>query len=59
MTTPFDAYKGFYSWAEKKLEPAQWLVTILLVAILAITAWALLTKDPVKRTLWALYMWLP
>lgn len=48
----------WYKKIEDFLMPFQFIVIILLLAIIAISIWALF-QDPVKRTAWVVYMWLP
>lgn len=44
---------------EKALEPAQWLVSLLLVGIILGSVYLLFSKNAVARTSWAAWMILP
>lgn len=43
---------------EKTIEPYQSVVTVALIAVIVLATWALFQRDPVKRTMAALFVWL-
>jgi len=49
----------WYKPLEKWLLPMQPLVYLLGLAGIVFLAWALMQRDPVKRTAAVVYMWLP
>ena len=51
-------FKDTYRKLNATLEPAQGVVTLLLLVIIAVSVW-MLFQDPVKRTAWTVYMFMP
>lgn len=49
----------WYRKFEDFLMPYQWIVSIMLIIIIAVSVWMLFEKDSVKRTTWVVYMYLP
>ena len=49
---------SWYKPLEKKLLPMQSVVTLGIWLIIIISVW-MLFQDPVKRTAWVVYMWMP
>ena len=49
----------WYKAADHKLQSSQTLVRILLVAIIAVSAYLLFFGDNVERTGWVVYMFMP
>lgn len=46
----------WYDRLEQRLMPAQWLVTLLLLAVIAVSIWALFSRSATMRTAWLVYL---